>query len=146
MVVTRASGTDLASNLKQNTFLTRLAPADSSPPPRSIEPACLSTRPSDSRERFIDIPSAHTRAQLKVKSLFCFKLDAMSVPEAPATTIRILLMFSIVLANRWNPGVWARPTTRERVVGTPSVPPQVQLKVKNMLCLKLDAMSSQKLS
>ena len=34
----------------------------------------------------------------KVKKAFCFKLDAMSVPEALATTILILLMFSIVLA------------------------------------------------
>ena len=37
----------------------------------------------------------------------------MSVPEALATTIRILLMFSIVLVHRWNPGVWARPTPSE---------------------------------
>ena len=29
------------------------------------------------------------------QNLFCFKLDAASVPEALATTIRILLMFSI---------------------------------------------------
>ena len=46
----------------------------------------------------------------------------MNVPEALATTIRILLMFSIVLAHRWNPGVWARPIPRERLIGTPSVP------------------------
>ena len=36
----------------------------------------------------------------KVKKAFCFKLDAMSVPEALATTILILLMFSIVLAHQ----------------------------------------------
>ena len=36
----------------------------------------------------------------KVKKSFCFKIDAMSVPEALETTIRILLMFSIVLAHR----------------------------------------------
>ena len=30
------------------------------------------------------------------QNLFCFKLDAVSVPEALATTIRILLMLSIV--------------------------------------------------
>ena len=35
----------------------------------------------------------------QIENLFCFKLDAMSVPEALATTIRILLMFSIVLAH-----------------------------------------------
>ena len=29
----------------------------------------------------------------------------MGVPEALATTFRILLMFSIVLVHRWNPGV-----------------------------------------
>ena len=46
----------------------------------------------------------------------------MSVPEAFATTIRILLMLSIVLAYQWNPGVWARPTPRERLIGTPSAP------------------------
>ena len=37
----------------------------------------------------------------KVKNVFRFKLDAKSVPEALATTIRILLMFSIVLAHPW---------------------------------------------
>ena len=36
----------------------------------------------------------------RIENFFCFKLDAMSVPEALATTIRILLMFSIVLAHR----------------------------------------------
>ena len=35
----------------------------------------------------------------QIENLFCFNLDAMSVPEALATTIRILLMFSIVLAH-----------------------------------------------
>ena len=35
----------------------------------------------------------------KVKNVFCFKLDAKSTPEALETTIRILLMFSIVLAH-----------------------------------------------
>ena len=39
----------------------------------------------------------------KVKNLFCFKLDAMSVLEALATTILILLTFSIVLAHQWEP-------------------------------------------
>ena len=58
----------------------------------------------------------------KVKNVFCFKLDAKSVPEALATTIRILLMFSIVLAHRWNPGVWARPTPRGRLIGPPGPP------------------------
>ena len=50
-------------------------------------------------------PGGEGRAELRhrnnnfVQNLFCFKLDAMSVPEALATTIRILLMFSIVLAQ-----------------------------------------------
>ena len=39
----------------------------------------------------------------KVKNVFCFKLDAMGVPVALATTILILLMFSIVLAHQWGP-------------------------------------------
>ena len=34
-----------------------------------------------------------------LKCVFCLKLDAKSVPEALATSIRILLMFSIVLAH-----------------------------------------------
>ena len=50
----------------------------------------------------------HNRYKLAQNS-FCFKLDAKSVPEALATTILILLKFSIVLAHRWNPGVWPHP-------------------------------------
>ena len=57
-----------------------------------------------------------------IKNVFCFKLDAKSVPEALATTIRILLMFSIVLAHRRNSGVWARPATS----GTPYRDPVAQ--------------------
>ena len=34
-----------------------------------------------------------------IKNVFCLKLDAKSAPEALATSIRILLMFSIVLAH-----------------------------------------------
>ena len=34
-----------------------------------------------------------------VQNLFGFKLDVKSVPEALATSIRILLMFSIVLEH-----------------------------------------------
>ena len=34
-----------------------------------------------------------------IKNVFCLKLDAKSVPEALATSIRILLMFFIVLAH-----------------------------------------------
>ena len=63
----------------------------------------------------------------KVKNVFCFKLDAKSVPEALATTILILLKFSIVLVHRQNP-VLGPPTGR-----TP--------KVKNVFCFKLDAKS-----
>ena len=32
----------------------------------------------------------------KVKKAFCFKLDAMSVPEALATILLILLMLSLI--------------------------------------------------
>ena len=67
----------------------------------------------------------HTRAghNSKVKNVFCFKLDAKSVPEALATTIRILLMFSIVLAHRGNPGVWLRPAPSRTPHRHPWVPP-----------------------
>ena len=43
----------------------------------------------------------HTRAghNSKVKNVFCFKLDAKSVPEALATTIRSLSARSVVLAR-----------------------------------------------
>ena len=41
-----------------------------------------------------------TGRALKVKKVFCFKLDAKSVPEALAASIRILLRFSIDLAHR----------------------------------------------
>ena len=61
--------------------------------------------------------------KLLVPSVFCFKLDTKSIPETLATTIRILLMFTIVLAHRWNPGVWVRPTPRGRLLGTPWHPP-----------------------
>ena len=68
------------------------------------------------------------RGTTLVKKVFCFKLDAMSIPEALATTIRILLMFSIVLAHRCNPGVWPRPaplgTPHRHPIGTPSAPRQ----------------------
>ena len=36
----------------------------------------------------------------KVKNVFCFKIDAKSVPEALAALILILLTFSIDLAHR----------------------------------------------
>ena len=61
---------------------------------------------------------------------FGCKLDAMSVPEALATTIRILLMFSIVLAHigagpwhgRPNPlGSTSRPLLA--ISGHPCPPP-----------------------
>ena len=57
-------------------------------------------------------PAGHNS---KVKDLFCFKLDAMSVPEALATTIRILLMFSIVLAHRRGTVARAPQPARERL-------------------------------
>ena len=46
----------------------------------------------------------------KVKNVFWLKIDAKSVPEALATTILILLKFSIDLVHRQNLGVSARPT------------------------------------
>ena len=62
----------------------------------------------------------------KVKNVFCFKLDAKSVPEALATTILILLMLSIVLTHRCNPGASAHPapsdTPHPHPIGTPSAP------------------------
>ena len=41
-------------------------------------------------------PAGHTP---QIKNVFCLKLDAKSVPEAIAASIRILLMVSIVLAH-----------------------------------------------
>ena len=55
-------------------------------------------------------PGPPTGGTSKVQNLFRFKLDAKSIPEALATTFRILLKFSIVLAHRRNPGVWPRRT------------------------------------
>ena len=57
------------------------------------------------------------------KNLFCFKLDAMSVPETLATTIRILLMFSIVLAHQWGRRSWVRPTPSGDASWAPLGPP-----------------------
>ena len=60
------------------------------------------------------------------QNLFCFKLDAKSVPEALASTILILLQFSIDLAHRQNFGVSARSirsgTPHPHPIGTPSTP------------------------
>ena len=46
---------------------------------------------------------------LKVQKVFRFKIDAKSIPEALATTFRILRKFSIDLAHRQNPGASAHP-------------------------------------
>ena len=46
----------------------------------------------------------------------------MSVPEALATTIRILLMFSIVLAHQWVPRPWVRPAPSGTPHGHPWAP------------------------
>ena len=59
----------------------------------------------------------------QIEDLFCFKLDAMSVPEALATTIRILLMFSIVLAHQWEPRSMGPLAPQGRPIGTPGHPP-----------------------
>ena len=49
----------------------------------------------------------------KVKNVFRFKLDAKSIPEALATTFRILEKFSIDLAHRYPGHRWA-PQDRPR--------------------------------
>ena len=56
----------------------------------------------------------------KVQNVFRFKLDAKSIPEALATTFRILEKFSIDLAHRY-PGRRRAPQNRPR---TPPTPPQ----------------------
>ena len=66
------------------------------------------------------------------QNLFCFKLDAMSVPEALATTIRILLMFSIVLVHRWNPEASAHPAPSGTPPPTPCAPSE---NPKNKNCI-----------
>ena len=69
----------------------------------------------------------------KVKNVFRFKLDAKSIPEALATTILILLQFSIVLAHRQNPGASAPPRAlgdaSSAPLGTPGPPPQKKSRV-----------------
>ena len=72
-------------------------------PPLSPRPGAPSVPPSPAD------PGPPTGRTPKVKNVFRFKLDAKSVPEALATTILILLKFSIVLAHRWNPRVWPHP-------------------------------------
>ena len=58
--------------------------------------------------------------QYFVQNLFKFKLDAMTVRAALATTIFILLMFSIVLVHQWEPRSTVRPDPRD---DTPTPPP-----------------------
>ena len=59
--------------------------------PRPGAPACPPVPPGPRT------PTGHTS---KVKNVFRFKIDAKSIPEALATTILILLKFSIDLAHR----------------------------------------------
>ena len=66
-----------------------------------------------------------TGGTTKVKKVSCFKLDAMSVPEALETTIRILLMFSIVLAHRRGTVALTPQPARECLLTTPGPPPDV---------------------
>ena len=69
------------------------------------------------------LPPGHTP---KVKKVFCFKLDAMTVAEALATTILIPLMFSIFLAHRWEPRGMSPPHpsgTPHRHLWAPPAPP-----------------------
>ena len=105
MVVARASGTLMASSLKQNKF--------------SIWGHTIF---EGSSLRYY-VPPGHNT---KVKNVFCFKLDAKPIPEALATTILILLKFSIVLVHRQNPGASAHPdpsdTPHPHPIRTPSAP------------------------
>ena len=57
-----------------------------------------------------------------IKNVFCLKLDAKSVPEALETTIRILLMFSIVLTHRHGTVARVRQPARDRLLTTPGHP------------------------
>ena len=62
-----------------------------------------------------------TPLRIYIQNMFCFKLDAMSVPEALATTIRILLMFSIVLAHRASGDPRAAPEGSPAARASPTV-------------------------
>ena len=86
-------------------------------PPVRGAPRVPSSRPD---------PGPPTGRTSKVKNVFRFKLDAKSIPEALATTFRILLKFSIVLAHRQTPGASAHPapsdTPHPPPIRTPSAP------------------------
>ena len=82
--------------------------------------------PIADREKLSPIGCSGTDSQ----KVFCFKLDAESVPEALETTILILLMFPIVLVHRRGTVARAPQPARERLLTTPghlwpSLPPDV---------------------
>ena len=69
-------------------------------------------------------PGPPTGRTPKVQNVFRFKLDAKSIPEALATTFRILEKFSIDLAHRY-PGRRRAPQDRPRTPPTP--PPETSM-------------------
>ena len=85
---------------------------------------------------------APTLTHPRIQNLFCFKLDAKSVPEALATTFLILEMFSIALAHRYPGHRWA-PQDRPR---TPFPHFPAHLKFKKYFALNSTPSPSQKLS
>ena len=122
MVVARASGTLMASSLKQNKLLTLSCArvcADGMSMKRSRESDGQVDRHAGSIERGGGEESAGASL---VKNVFCFKFDAKSVPEALATTILILLMFFIVFCNQGGRVHGSGPPSRERLMGSPEHP------------------------
>ena len=94
-------------------------PHHTGPPVAPRPPPPLPPRPGVPR----GLPPGHTP---KVKKVFCFKLDAMTVAEALATTLLIPLMFSIFLAHRWEPRGMSPPHpsgTPHRHLWAPPAPP-----------------------
>ena len=93
MVVARASGTLMASSLKQNKLLTLSCArvcADGVSMKRSRESDGRVDRHAGSIERGGGEESAGASL---VKNVFCFKFDAKSVPEALVTTWGVTLGF-----------------------------------------------------
>ena len=91
-------------------------PPSRAPPYPPVPGPPLSPRPART-------PAGRTS---KVKNVFCFKIDAKSVPEALATTILILQKFSIDLAHRQNHGASAHPAPSDaphpHLIGNPRHP------------------------
>ena len=172
MAMARASGTPMASSLKQNKFLTlKLCPGGVPrvfscgwlPPPRGPPHISIPYLPCDlwgGHPRITPgiwgaiLPQAKSKwggkgilcfawrggppcldktrgkvgytyfGKFSFQKPFSFKLDGKSVPEALATTIRILLMFSIVLAHPWGAHGGTPRTVQECPSGRPDVLPE----------------------